>query len=391
VKQAVILAAGEGHRLRPFTANRPKAMLSIAGKPILQYVVEALAQNGIRNIVLVVGYKREQIFDYMGSGGQFGVDITYVTQETRLGTAHALAQAKGVVEDEFLVLSGDKLIEASTIVRFVAVQPEAVLVKWVDSPTRYGVVTVEDGKVKDIVEQPQEPKSNVVSTRIYALSKEIFGFIEPELVLSDALNSIIAQGKPLYAQETDGPWLDVVYPWDILSLNGVVLRQIKANAGGTIERGVSLKGLVSVGRDTVIRSNSSIIGPVVIGDGCDIGPNVCILPATSIGDNVIIAPFSEIKNSVIGSDVNIGPGSIVEDSVIDRGCVIGGHFTAATGEAEVKVNDEYHSVNVGAMLGEGCNIGSSVVARPGVIVGNYSEVQALKLISGRLPDKSLVF
>ncbi|MBL7124579.1 MAG: nucleotidyltransferase family protein, partial [Dehalococcoidales bacterium] len=96
-----MLAAGEGQRLRPFTTSRPKAMISIAGKPILQYVVEALAQSGIRNIVLVAGYRREQIFDYMGSGEQFGVDITYVTQEKQLGTAHALAQAREVVEDEF--------------------------------------------------------------------------------------------------------------------------------------------------------------------------------------------------------------------------------------------------------------------------------------------------
>ena len=119
MKQAIILAAGEGQRLRPFTVTRPKVMLSIADKPILQYVVEALAQNGIRNIVLVVGYRKEQVFDYMGAGERFGVDITYITQETQLGTAHALAQAKEVAEDEFLVLPGDNLIEADTIADFV--------------------------------------------------------------------------------------------------------------------------------------------------------------------------------------------------------------------------------------------------------------------------------
>src|SRR4030066_1905106 len=111
MKQAVILAAGEGQRLRPFTVTKPKVMLSIAGKPMLCYVIEALAQHGIRNIVLVVGYRREQVFDYIGSGEQFGVKVAYVTQDKQLGTAHALAQAKEVAESEFLVLSGDKLIE----------------------------------------------------------------------------------------------------------------------------------------------------------------------------------------------------------------------------------------------------------------------------------------
>ena len=390
MKQAVILAAGEGQRLRPFTVTKPKVMLSIAGKPILHYVVESLAQNGIRHIVLIVGYKREQVFDYLGSGERFGVDITYITQERQLGTAHALTLAKGVAESEFLVLPADNLIEADTIAQFVTVNPEAVLVKRVDNPLRYGVVTVDGEVVKAIVEKPRETESNIVNTGIYAFTSEIFNFIEAELDIPEALSNMLAQGRLINAHETQGTWLDVVYPWDILSLNDAVLRQIRANLGGTIETGVSLKGLVSVGKDTIIRSNSYIVGPVVIGNNCDIGPNVCILPATSIGDNVVISSFSNVKNSVIGNDVNIGPGCIIQDSVIDSGCIIKGHFTAYSGEADVKV-DEHRLVNIGAMLGEGCNLGNNVVAQPGVIVGNHCQVQALKLLSGRLPDKSLVF
>ncbi len=390
MKQAVILAAGEGQRLRPFTVNKPKVMLSIAGKPILQYVVESLAQNGIRNIVLVIGYRREQVFDYMGSGEKFGVDITYITQESQLGTAHALAQAKAVTESEFLVLPGDNLIEADAIAKFVTVKPEAMLVKRVDNPAGYGVVTIENGMVKDIVEKPGEAKSNVVNTGIYAFTAGIFSFIEAQLDIPDALNNMLAQGYPISAQEADGTWLDVVYPWDILSLNDAVLRQIRPNLGGTIETSVSLKGLVSVGKDTVIRSNSYIVGPVIIGNNCDIGPNVCILPATSIGDNVVISSFSNVKNSVIGNDVDIGPGCVIQDSVIDNGCSIKGHLTAYSGETDINVN-EHRLVNIGAMFGEGCSLGNNVVAQPGTILGNHCQVQALKLLSGRLPDKSLVF
>ncbi len=390
MKQAVILAAGEGQRLRPFTLTKPKVMLSIADKPILQYVVESLAQNGIRRIVIVVGYRREQVFDYMGAGEQFGVEIVYITQEKQLGTAHALAQVKDVVEDEFLVLPGDNLIEADTIAQFVAMKPNAVLVKQVDDTARYGVVLTEKGVVKDIVEKPKEAKGNIVNTGIYAVSREIFDFIGAELDIPDVLNSMLAQEHAISAQETDGTWLDVVYPWDILSLNDAVLHRIPASLGGTIEAGASVKGLVSVGKDTVIRSNSYIVGPVVIGEDCDIGPNVHLLPSTSIGDNVVISPFSEVKNSVIGDDVSIGPGSIIQDSVIDDGCVMKGHFTACSGEAEVKVNGEYHLVNVGAMLGVGCKLGSSVVAQAGAIIGNYSQIQAMKLISGKLPDRSFV-
>ena len=290
-----------------------------------------------------------------------------------------------------MVLSGDKLIEADTIAQFANVKPGAVLVKRMDNPGRYGVVTIEAGAVREIIEKPKQARSNIVNTRIYAFNADIFSFIEAELDIPDVLNKMLAQGYAINALETSSTWLDVVYPWDILSLNGTVLRQIPSKLGGTIESGVSLKGQVSVGKHTVIRSNSYIAGPIVIGDSCDIGPNVCLLPATSIGDNVVISPFTEIENSVIGSDVNIGPGCIIQNSVVDRGCIIKGQFTACSGQTEVKIDDEHHLVDTGAMLGEGCNLGNSVVAQPGVIVGNYSQIQALKLISGRLPDRSLVY
>lgn len=390
MKQAVILAAGEGQRLRPFTVNRPKVMLFIAGKPVLQYVIEALAQKGIRDIVLVVGYRKDQVLDYFGAGESLGVDLTYVTQERQLGTAHALAQAKDAIRDDFLVLPGDNLIAAETIDRFAAIDPEAVLVKKVDNPMRYGVVTVQRGKVKEIIEKPAEVASNLVSTGIYAFSRAIFDFVEPQLDLPDVVNRMLGQGGTIKAMETDGEWLDAVYPWDILNLNAAILQQTQAKSGGTIEAGVSVKGQVAIGKGTVIRANSYITGPVVLGDGCEIGPSVCIFPATSIGNNVVIGPFTEVKNSVIGNDVNIGSGSIIQDSVIDNSCRIGGQFAACSGQEEIAINQEHHSVSFGAMLGEGCTLGNNVVAQPGVIVGNYSQIRSLKLISGRLPDRSLV-
>ena len=391
MKQAIVLAAGEGQRLRPFTVTRPKAMLSIADKPILQFVVESLAQNGIRNIIFVVGYRKEQVYDYMGSGEQFGVDITYVTQETQLGTAHALSQVKDMAENEFLVLPGDNLIEAHTIADFMQIKPEAVLVKRVSDPVRYGVVNIDGGEVKDIVEKPKEPVSNVVNTGIYAFTRDIFKFTESVLDIPDALNNMIAEGYTIQALETGGTWLDVVYPWDIISLNDAVLRNIEVSLGGTIESGASIKGKVMVGEDTVVRSGSCIYGPAVIGSGCDIGPNVCIMPATSIGDNVVISPFTEIKNSVIGNDVTIGTGCIISDSVIDKGCVLKGRFTAVGGQSEVRINGESPSINVGVIMGEDCNVESNVTAQPGVIVGNYCQIQMSKIISGRLPDRSLVY
>jgi len=392
VKQAVILAAGEGRRLRPLTLTRSKVMLSLAGKPVLQYVIEALAQNGIRDILLVVGYQREQVFDYFGSGEQFGVDITYITQESQLGTAHALAQAKAKVADEFLVLQGDKLIEAGTIAHFVQARPPAILAKRVENPGRYDMVAVSNGVVENVSPAggPGERRGNIASTGIYLFDRTVFDFDGTQLEMPGVLDSMAARGVGIKVYETSGTWLDVVYPWDILSLNDIILRKIPDEVGGVVEPGVTLRKPVQVGKDALLRANSYIIGPAVIGDNCDIGPNVCVLPSSSIGSNVTVSAFSVVKNSVIGDDVAIGPGSVIENSVIDRGSLIQGHFTASSGRAEVRVSGQEQLLEVGVIIGGGCRIESNVVARPGTIIGNHSKVRAQRLLSGHLPDGSLV-
>ena len=129
MKQAVILAAGEGQRLRPFTVNRPKAMLSLAGRPLLDHVVAALVAGGIRDIVIVVGYRKEPILDYLGSGERYGAHITYITQEKQLGTAQALKLVEAAVGDDFLVLPGDNLIESGTLSDISAAAAPTVLAK----------------------------------------------------------------------------------------------------------------------------------------------------------------------------------------------------------------------------------------------------------------------
>jgi UDP-N-acetylglucosamine diphosphorylase/glucosamine-1-phosphate N-acetyltransferase len=391
MKQAVILAAGEGQRLRPFTVTRPKTMISVADKPILQFIVESLVQAGIRDIIIVVGYRKEQVYDYMGSGEKFGVKITYAAQTQQLGTAHALAQVKEMVNDRFLVLPGDNLIEANTIIDFVGEEPEAVLVKRVDDPLRYGVVNTKGGEVKGIIEKPKEAGSNLVNTGIYAFNKDIFNYIEGVLDIPDVLNNMIAEGHIIKAVETRGTWLDVVYPWDIISLNNAVMQNISTRLGGTIEEGVSIKGKVIIGEGTVIRANSSIYGPAVIGSGCDIGPHACIMPSTSVGDNVSISSFTQLKNSVIGDDVTLGPGCYISDSVIDKGCVIKGRFTALGGQSDLRISGECPAISVGVIMGENCKIESSVTAQPGIVVGNHCQIQFMKMLSYHLPDNSLVY
>jgi NDP-sugar pyrophosphorylase family protein len=114
-----------------------------------------------------------------------------------------------------------------------------------------------------------------------------------------------------------------------------------------------------------VRSNSYIVGPAIIGENCEIGPSVCILPSTSMGNNVCVMPFTVIDNCMIADGVEIGPGSTIRDSIIDRGCRLQGHFVAQSGDTEIKVDDEYNQVHIGAMLGEHCSVGDNVVTAPG--------------------------
>jgi len=252
------------------------------------------------------------------------------------------------------------------------------------------VVALAGGRVVGVTEKPHDAASNAVSMGIYAFNRDVFSFIESSrLTVPDVLNGMIEAGVPVQAMETQSDWRNVVYPWDILYLNDAILRHLPGKSSGVVETNVTINGAVSLGKDTVVRSNSYLVGPLVIGDGCEIGPNVCLFPATSVADNVVIGAGSVLSNSVIGDDVNIGPGCIIQDSVIDRNTVIGARFTAASGDADVSVDGEYHRVALGAMLGEDCTLGPGVTAQPGTVAGNYSKVRAHKLIAGRLPDGSV--
>lgn len=390
VKQAVVLAAGEGQRLRPFTALKSKVMIPIVNKPILQYVIEALSMNGITEVLLIVGYGQEHVQDYFGSGEQFGVHIKYIVQKQQIGTGHALKQAKEAVDEKFLVLAGDNIIEPKTISSFVTAQPNSILVKQQDYVSKYGVAILRNGVLGNLVEKPSEPLSNFVNIGIYMLNRKVFPYLEQEFDLPQALNQMVTDGEVLNVQETQGIWLDAVYPWDILKLNQEAMDRAVSRVGGTVESGVNLRGVVQVGKDTIIRSGSYIIGPVVIGENCQIGPNVCLFPATSVGDGVTLSPFTLVRNSVIGKNTSIGTNSLIEDSVIDEGCFLGSHFIARSNDSEIKVDRELHQVKCGVFIGEDCNIEDSVLIRQGVMVGDGVSIKSMKVIVENIPEKSWV-
>lgn len=388
--QAVILAAGEGQRLWPFTAAKPKVMIKVAGKPILEYVVRALREAGIFDVVMVVGYRKERIMDYFGDGSDFGVKIKYVEQKQQLGTAHALKHAEDFIKDSFVVCPGDNIVDGKTIE--CALEPWTLVYRKVkpQEQTKYGSVIVDDGKVECVVEKPEQLISNFANTGIYSFDKVIFDRIGSETSLIPVINDI-ANEFSLKAVETEGIWMDVVYPWDILKVNDLAMKFSGKIISGRVEGNVNIIGDVKIGEKTIIRGNSYIRGPVVIGEGCEIGPCSVIMPSTSIGNNVKIGANSYVSNSVINNSVFISAGCYIEDSVIDKGCILGANFSASKGTADIKIGDNLYSVETGVFIGENCRIASNVVAEAGTIIGNDSMVSSLKLLRGVLPDMSMVF
>jgi len=401
IKQAIILAAGEGQRLRPFTAAKPKVMLPVANKPILEYVVRALAENNIRDVILIIGYRKDKVMNHFGNGRDFGVRIRYVEQRQQLGTAHALKQAESLAAEEFLVISGDNIVDESTVAAALAAEKNSLLYKQHPEASKYGVIEIEsleapeDGaRVRKIIEKPKGgAESALVNIGIYVFDRSIFDEIGEKTDMTDVLNEFVERGGTLRAHEAKGAWLDVVYPWDILSVNDVALRLSVTGRtlAGRIERNIIIRGDVEIGEGSVIRANSYIVGPVIIGKNCEIGPNVCIFPATSIGNNVSIEAFTLVRNSVIMDDVSIGAGCSIKNSIIDRGCSIGDRFSTQSGRGDVKINGEHHSVEAGAMLGERCVIGDNVVTKPCTILGNNVRVGDVKVAGGIIPDNSLVW
>lgn len=395
--KAVILAAGEGKRLRPFTMSRPKGMIAVGNRPILEYIVEALVQNGVKKIIMVVGYRRDAIMLHFQDGKKFGASIEYVVQEKPLGTAHALALAGPKLDGEdFLIVAGDNLIDAQLITDLLAKKNGlSMVVAESESPSKYGVVKMEGDRIVDLVEKPEIQIGNIINTGIYYFPHKMLELFKmptfhKELGITQMLSGMVSEVE-IRAVKSSGRWNDAVYPWDLLNVNAQALDFSGQDVKGTVEPGALLKGPVNVGSGTRIRSGCYIEGPVTIGEGCDIGPNVVIMPSTSIGNGVLIEPFSYISHCLIMGNAIIGSHSHLSRSVIGDGVRAKAGLFAPSDSCIVRAERELFQVSdVGAHIGQDTIIGSRVVISPGTVVGAGCRIEDGVRVSGNLENKSVV-
>ncbi|MBA7661038.1 Bifunctional protein GlmU [subsurface metagenome] len=399
--KTVILAAGEGSRMRPLTYTRPKVMLPIANKPILEHLLIHAKKAGIKEFIFIAGYHDEQVRHYFGGGDRWGVTIEYCTQRKQLGTADALKMVEGLVDGNFLVINGDIIVAHDDIKRVASRSNITLSVIEVENTKDLGVVELSQGKVVHIYEKAGKPPFHMANAGLYLFTPDIFDAISQmaksprgEYEITDSLQLMIDKGHAISYQEI-GSWMDLSYPWDLLSANESLLSGIEAQNLGEIEENVVIKGMVSIGHNTVVRSGSYIVGPVIIGQDCTLGPNCYIRSSTSIGDNCHIGNAVEVKNSIVMAGNKIPHHNYVGDSVIGEGCNLG----AGTKIANLRLDKKEIQVagidtqrrKLGAIIGDGVETGINACINVGCIIGNNTHIGPGAVVSGVILPDSRIF
>jgi UDP-N-acetylglucosamine diphosphorylase/glucosamine-1-phosphate N-acetyltransferase len=411
--KAVILVAGKGTRLHPLTLTRPKHLVQVAGRPIIDHVLAALASAELNEVLLVVNYQSERLQRYLGDGAKYGMKLDYAFQEQLKGTADAASVAQPFVEDDFLLAYGDWLmtpLAVETVLQTHRREKPAVTmgVVPVENPEHYGIVEIESGHIKRIVEKPHrnEAPTDLANAGLYVFSTRIFEAIKQtklsergELEVTDSISSLLEEGHPIAAaQISRSEMLDVGLLWDLFEANRWALEKTQPKIEGNIENNVHMMGLLVVEEGARIRSGAYIEGPAFIGKSSDIGPNCFIRPYTSIGRNVRIGNSCEVKNTIIMDGTHVGHLSYIGDSVIGENCNLGAGTNIANyrfdgASVKMVVKDRVMETGrrkLGVVLGDDVKTGINASLMPGVKVGNNSWVGPGVVLYRDLPANSTV-
>lgn len=387
--------------MRPLTSNRPKVMLPIANKPILEHLLVEAGEAGIKEFIFIVGYCDEQVRNYFGKGEKWGVTIAYSEQRKQLGTADAIRIVAGMVDSSFLVINGDVVVSREDIGRLLKNGRNTMSVIEVKDPRGLGMVELSEDRVVNIYEKTQKPPTLMANAGLYLFNQEIFEAVSRteksprgEYEITDSLQLLMDTKDGLHYQEIKS-WLDLSYPWDLLPANESMLAGLEAQNLGEVEDNVVLKGAVAIGKNTVVRSGAYIIGPVVIGEDCEIGPNCYIRPSTAIGDGCHIGAAVEVKNSIIMKGAKIPHHNYIGDSVIGEGCNLGAGTKIANLRLD-KANIQVAGIDtgrrkLGAIIGDCVETGINASINVGSMIGNNAFIGPGVVVSGVIkPDSKIL-
>jgi len=422
ISKGCILAAGKGTRLLPLTETKPKPLIPIAGKPLLQHSIEMFRENNITKILLIVGHYKEKIQDFFGNGEDFGVEISYIEQKEFLGTAHATNLAKEFAgQDPFLLFYGDQYMDSQIFEKVVDEistnkYDGLISAKHMQDPKKWGILKSDnEGLLEKIIEKPPDDRyGNLANAGVYIFNQDIFEGIDNteksvrgEYELTDSIQYLVDKKKKIKIVDiSEYYWNGVGYPWQILETNhhiisimaeNIELTQSKNNV--LIEDSVTIHGAIYIGENTVIKAGTYIEGPLIIGKNCVIGPNAYLRPYSTIGDNCKIGNSSEIKASIIMNHTAVPHLSYIGDSIIGEHVNLGcGTVTANVRLDKKNISMEIkgnllktHKRKLGAIIGDYASLGINVNIMPGKCIGSYCEIGSNTIVSQNVPANSLLY
>ncbi len=363
--KAVVMAGGEGTRLRPLTSNQPKPMVPIVGKPCIEHIVELLRGHGFDEIVVTLAFMPQAIRSYFGDGESLGVQIEYSVEELPLGTAGSVRLASAKLDETFLVISGDALcdVDLGALVDRHKEAGAAVTIglKSVDNPLEFGIVVTDDnGKVERFLEKPSwgQVFSDTINTGIYVLEPEVLTHIPaegPYDFSKELFPLLLEMGRPIYGHVMDGYWQDIGNLDQYRQANFDALdEKVRLNV-----EGVRLRGNVWIGEGTDVHDVEEIEGPAFIGNHCRITRDASIGPYTVLSNGVTLRERARTVRSVIDATTHVGRSALIEGAIIGRACDIRDH---------VRIQE-------GAAIGDEVTIGSESNIAPHVRIYPYKEVE----------------
>jgi bifunctional UDP-N-acetylglucosamine pyrophosphorylase/glucosamine-1-phosphate N-acetyltransferase len=377
-------------------------MLPLAGKPILEWNLLNARAAGLKEFIFVVSYKSEMVRDYFADGKKWNVKITYVNQGKAMGTAHAIGITETFVHD-CIVMCGDTIFGINDIKNIMKKGVKIGLIH-LENPTEYGIVELKGNHLVKIYEKMEQPFTNMVNAGIYHFNDSIFNYIRKtkksargEYEITDSINMLVDHEpmSAIFLKE----WRDVVYPWHLLEANEELLKKLKTKIQGTVEKNVTIKGPVVVGKDTVIRSGTYIEGPAIIGTNSKIGPNCYLRPSTAIGSFCHVGNGCEVKNSIVMDHSNVPHLNYVGDSIIGQNCNLG----AGTVVANLRLDKSNIPVvlngrrldskrrKLGVVMGDNVQTGINAVINVGTMIGNDASIGLGATAKGEIRPYTKIF
>ena len=407
--KAWILSAGEGTRMRPLTANLPKPLLPVAGKPFLAHTIEALRGAGIGEIAVLIGWQGRRVKEYFGRGDAFGVKLSYDEQVERLGTAHAIGMAREHVDGDFLSVNGDVVVSTRAVKGLLEFHRKTkgpvMAVAQVEDPAAFGVVELDGDRVVGLEEKPKAPKSKLINAGVYLFPKEIFGLIDRtpksargEFEITDTIRLLMAD-QDVFAYRIPDPWIDVGRPWDLLAANAILMAGLKGRVDGDVAKGATLVGEVVVEAGSKILDGAYLQGPTIIGRESEIGPNCFVRPATTVGRRCKVGNACEVKNSILMDGTHVPHQNYVGDSILGERCNLG----AGTKVANLRLDEENVKVpwrgrvidtglrKLGVIMGDDVKTGINASIDVGTVIGEETFIGPGAIARGVIAARSRIY